>query len=415
MSNRPLAALVLLAFGLRAAAALIPFDFSGPDSRTYLEPAAGLASGAGYVDAAGRATAARPPGYPLFIAAITIVAGGPSPLAVRLAQACLGALSVLLIHGAIRALTPADSRLALAAAALVAVDPVAIGQSPYLLREALLLALVATTVWSLTAVPGRWRYLAAGLSLGGLALTHQLYLLLGPFLAMADLARARRRGARALGWRLAAWALAGALVAAPVLVWARRNERVTGRLSFTLAENAVPARELWLTVTCPNVWLNGDPVTGFQQDAWTEEAQLVARLGVQGTKQELYRRAWAEWRDHPLRSAGRTLLQNLWYWAELPGAITLVAHPTLFVVRWVVLPWHWVRLACAAAGLLALRADARLARLVPVATGALLFFALAPALLYPIPRYLAPACPLLDALAAVGLIAALRARAKGAR
>lgn len=402
-------AVAAIAVVVRLAVLAVPFDFSGPDSVTYLEPAAALARGEGYLDGAGRPTAARPPGYPAFVAACFRLAGGESHVAVRVAQALLGGAAALLVFAALRG-AGASQTIGLAGAALLAVDPIAVGQSPYLLREALLLTLVAALAAALTAVRGRARYLAAGAVLAALALTHQLYVLLGPFLAAADLLTHRRAGLRALARRAAVWVAVGLMVALPVTLWARRNEQVTGRLSFTLAENPVVARELWLTVTCPNRWLNGDPVTGFQAAAWAEETRLVESLGLEGAKRELYRRAGEAWREHPLRSLWRLGLMNFWYWAELPGAISLVEHPRLFVVRWALLPFHWVRLTCAVAGLVVVLRGPTWRGLRPLAGGAWAFFALAPALLYPVPRYLAPACPLLDLLAVIGLAHALERR-----
>lgn len=405
--------IAVVAFVVRAALAWVPMEFSGPDSVSYLAPATSLAAGAGYLDLHGHPTAERPPGYPLFLAGVFVAAGGPSPLAARLAQAILGAGAVALVHLSLAARFP-GSRLPELAAWILALDPVAIGQSPYLLREALLLLLVAGVFAAQVGLRGRWRILATGGALAGLAITHQLYVLLGPALALVDLWGVRRRGVRVWGWRLVAWALAGALVLVPLVVWARRTQRATGRFAVVLTENAVPARELWLTVTCPNRWLNGDPATGFQALAWEEERRLMAERGLEGTKAELYRRAGEAWREHPLRSLGRVLLMNWWYWAELPGAVTLVERPRLQPVRWLVLPFHWCRLVAAGAGLLLVLRGRQAPALRTVAAGGLLFFALAPAMLYPIPRYLAPAAPLLDALAAVGLLDALRGRARGA-
>jgi len=398
-------ALALLAFLLRVAPLALPIELVGPDSPSYTEPAEGLAAGRGYVEADGSPSLVRPPGYPAFLAAVYVACGGPSPLAARLAQALLGALCVPLLWDVLRRLRAGDG-VALGGAALVAVDPIAIGQAPWLLREQLLLFGVALAWWTLVRFRGRARYLLGGLALAGLTLTHQLYVLAGPFLAASDvLAAPRGRRLR----RLVPWVGAGVVVALALFGWARRNERITGELSFTVAPNPVPARELWLTATCPNRWISGDPATGFQALAWREEHRLMQELGLEGTKRELYRRAWVEWRDHPFRTLGRLLRQNLWYWLEVPGAVRLVEHPRLFVLRWVLVPFHWVRLTAAAAGLLVLLRTGRW-RAYRHALGLLLFFLLAPALLYPIPRYLAPACPLLDALAAVGVGASLTRR-----
>ena len=399
-----LGALVLLAFLLRLAPLLLPFEFSGPDTVTYALPAERLAAGEGLTDAQGRAAVSRPPGYPLFLAAIFALAGGPSWTAVRVVQAALGAVCVLAVH---RALLPrAGERGALLGAALVALDPIAIGQSPFVLREQLLQTLITLLVAALLG-GGRWRHLLAGGLLVALALTHQLYALLGPFLALSELLAARRSRTRWL--RLARWTAIGLLVAGGVLLWARRNERGTGRLALTLADNPVPARELWLTATYDTWWLSGDFAAGFQARAWAEEAELVERLGVEGAKAEMYRRTWALWREHPLRSLGRLLRLNLWYWVELPGAVRLAEHPRLWAVRWALLPWHWARLGAALLGVVWLVRSGRWRREAP-ALGALAFFALAPAPLYPVPRYLGPAIPLLCGLAVGALPAILGPR-----
>ena len=392
------ALVVLLGTIVRLAPLVLPFEFSGPDSVTYLEPARGLLERGSYSDPSGP-TAVRPPGYPLFLALCLLVGQG-SPFAVRLAQALLGGLAaagVLLVLW--RTTRP---RWAIAGGLLCALDPIAVGQSPWILREALLLALLTGLVWAWTCLRGRRRALAAGLLLAALALTHQLYVLLGAFLYLAHALKVRRR---ALGPALLPWVGMGLMVLLAAGLWARRVERVTGHFSLTATENPVPARELYLTTACPNLWLNGDPVTGFQADAWREEALLLEERGLEGTKAEFYRRWRANWREHPWRTLSRVLRQNLWYWLEIPGAIRLVEHPRLYPARWLLLPFHWVRLLCAGAGLLYLLRQGRW-RDHCATLAALAFLAAAPALLYPVPRYLGPAAPLLDLLAAIGFMEA---------
>jgi hypothetical protein len=261
----------------------------------------------------------------------------------------------------------------------VAVDPIAIGQSPFLLREALLGFLVAALLWARTALTGRSRAVATAALLAAATLPPQLYVLLFAFLLGADALALGARSPRAR-WNLAVWAGIGLLVATSLLLWARRNERVTGQLSFTASSNAVPARELWLTSECSNNWLSGDLATGFQYLAFAEERRLVDEVGLAAAKTELYRRTWVNWRDHPLRSLGRLLRINLWYWLEVPGAVRLAASDRLRWTRCALLPFHS-------------------------------FFALAPALLYPVPRYLGPAYPALDLLAVLGLAASWARRA----
>lgn len=389
-------ALVAVGTIVRLLPLVLPFDFAGPDSITYLEPARSLAAGLGYADASGAPTALRPPGYPAFLAAVFALGGGEG--VVRLLQALLGGLSALAIYAILRRTTGRET-WARIGGALVALDPIAVGQSPFLLREALLSALLVGLIAGRLLLAGRKRVLVSGLCLAALALTHQLYAVLGGFLFLAELAA---RGRRFRARHLLPWVAMGLIVILAVFLWARRVERVTGHFSVSSSANAVPARELYFSTACPNLWLNGDPATGFQFDAFMEERRLVDHLGVAEAKAVYYARARENWTAHPLRSFGRLALMNFWYWAEIPGSIRLAYHPRLHWVRWFLIPMHWVRLACAAAAIVfLLRGGGWRTFQAPLA--ALVFLALAPALLYPVPRYLGPAVPLLDLFAALAL------------
>ncbi len=390
----------MLAVVLRIVPLALPFEFSGPDSESYLTPAASLAAGEGYLDRDGEPTAGRPPGYPAFIATTYIITGSRSPTAIHLAQAGLGGLAALCVF-ALLAGRPETRRIAPLGGVLVACDPIAIGQSPFLLREALLLTLLAALILALSRLRGRWRWGVASALLAALALTHQLYMLLGGFLLLAELVALRQRRSLSMA-RLAPWIAAAAVVLLAIFLWARRNERVVGQFSLTATPNAVPARELWLSTACSNNWLSGDLATGFQYQAFARERELVDTLGLDAAKRELYRMAANNWLEHPARSLARLARINFWYWAEIPGAVRLAAHPRIYWTRWFLLAFHWARYAAAIAGLLFLLRSGLWIKY-RYALGALFFFLVAPALLYPVPRYLAPAAPLLDLLAAIGL------------
>ena len=86
------------------------------DGKEYMRLAQGLLDHGSYLAADGSATAYWPPGYPLFLAML-----GGKLLAVRLAQALLGALTVLLAYGIAREML--DRRAALFAAGVTAVYP----------------------------------------------------------------------------------------------------------------------------------------------------------------------------------------------------------------------------------------------------------------------------------------------------
>jgi 4-amino-4-deoxy-L-arabinose transferase-like glycosyltransferase len=390
------------AFLARLAPLVLPFEWSGPDSVSYLTPAQDVLAGEGYT------ATHRPPGYPAFLI-IGLGLGGGSLLVVRLLQALLGALTVPLVHGLLR--SRHGARAAKIGVILAALDPIAVGQSPFLLREGLLLFLLTLLLWILSRWQGRRRYVGAGGVLAALTLTHPLFVLLGPALLAVEVATEPSWGARLR--RARPWVGALLIVALPTFLWGRRNQHRSGQFGLGEIATTVPARELWLTSACSNLWVSGDTATGFQALAWQREAQLVDELGVAGAKRELYRMAWANWRDHPLRSAGRVVRQNTWYWLEIPGAVRLVHHDRLYLARWLLLPWHWVRLCCALAGIHALLKSGRW-RTERATLGTVLFFVVAPAMLYPIPRYLAPAIPVLDLLAAIGLERAWRRRERRA-
>jgi len=76
----------------------VPFAAGSPvDSAEYDALGLRLAQGHGYVDAHGHPTALRPPGYPVFLAAVYRVAGHDL-MAVRIVQAFLGAGICLLVY-----------------------------------------------------------------------------------------------------------------------------------------------------------------------------------------------------------------------------------------------------------------------------------------------------------------------------
>lgn len=383
---------VAIALVLRLALVFVPVDFGAPDTESYVAPARSLAAGQGYLDAAGRPTAERPPGFPAFLALVFVVAG-PSPRAVGVAHAVLGAATVYLVHRLLRRRWPSA---ALPAAAVLAVDPIALGLVPFVLREALLLFTLTLLLVLLEELRERpiALALAGGAALATLALTHQLYVLLGPFLVVAAVVAKDRRRALAL-------LLAMAVVVGGLAAWGARN-RAIGSRNVALTSYPVPAGELWLVSESTDWWLHDDPSTGFQDLHFREIGRLYDEHGgdVDLVKRDLYARALENFRREPLRVIGRAVRMNIWYWLEVPGSIRITHHPRLCWLRVGLVPFQWLRLfwAIVAVFFIARRSFA-------MELGAWAFLALAPALLLPIPRYLAPLSPVLDALAVVGFLA----------
>jgi hypothetical protein len=387
-----LAGVLLLALAIRLAFVALPVDWSASDTEGYAAPARSLALGKGYLDAAGVPTAERPPGYPTFLAPIYVFS--TSPRAVGIAQALLGTATVALLARLLRRRFP---RAALPAAFLLAIDPIALGVVPFVLREALLLFLLTLLLVLLEELRDRRlaQGLAAGAGLAALALTHQLYMLLGPFLFLGALLTRSRKTPLLVAGAITLLALAG---------WSARN-RAIGSTSLALTSYPVPAGELWLVTESTNDWLHDDPTTGFQELHFREIGRIQrAHPGDMGAvKAELYGRAWENLRRDPLTVLARAARINLWFWLEVPGSVKITLHPRLWLARIVLIPFVWLRLFWAIVAIVELRRRHELATLGnELAT--LAFFVLAPALLLPIPRYLAPLTAVLDALAVIGIL-----------
>ncbi|MBI3724289.1 hypothetical protein HY251_10110 [bacterium] len=337
-------AIILLAFVLRAVVVFLPFDFSASDSYTYDFPARSLAAFHGYQDESGRPTAERPPGYPLFLALVYMVSA--RPVAVGLAQALLGTATVALLHRLIRRRRPEAANLA---AFVLAVDPVAI-------------------------------------------------LLVG-FLLVAWLL-ARKRPVPLL--------IAAAIVALGVGAWTYRNYRIDSK-QLVLTSYPVPAGEFWLMTESTNEWLHDDSTTAFQEFHFQEIHRLQEKTpgDIAPVKSELYARALANLKREPLVVLGRAARINAWYWLEVPGSVRITIHPRLRWLRLGLIPFHWVRLLWAIAGLIELRRRRELGSFASE-IAAWAFLAIGPCLLLPLPRYLAPLVAVLDGLAATGFVLYVR-------
>ncbi len=383
-----LSAIFLLALLVRLLPVFAPLDWSAPDTETYVAPAHSLVARHAYQDAHGAATAERPPGYPAFLALVYSV--HDSPRAVGVAQALLGAATVLLLEQLIRRRQP---RASLLAAFLLAIDPIAIGVVPYVLREALLLFSLTALLLVIDRTRGLVQAALGGALLALLTLTHQLYVLLGVFIIIGALLT-KRPAAPILGGLL--------LVALAVAGWTARNQAI-GSNQLVLTSYPVPAGELWLVSESTNDWLHDDPTTGFQELHFREIGRLQREHpnDIAAVKRELYARAWANFRREPLHVLARALRINVWYWLEVPGSIRITLDPRLWLTRIALIPFHWLRLTLAIVGLVELRRRGQLGLFSPeVATW--VFLAVAPALLLPIPRYLSPLTAVLDGFAAIG-------------
>jgi 4-amino-4-deoxy-L-arabinose transferase-like glycosyltransferase len=247
-ARRWIAAAAVVAIVLRAAFAL-GYWVGKPlthDEREYLALARGLTEGRGFAydpaeDVGTSARFGRAPGYPVFLASIGagLERYESAPTRVKLAQACVGGITVFLIG--LLTLRASGAKAAVTAAALAAVYPPLVWMPSYVFSEtiysafALLAVLVLQRAVDLPSTPSTFRRksmaiaIAAGLLAGLGILTRPALLFFMPLAAVWLLAA---------GWRHVAIAFLTAtlLTIAP---WTIRNARVHGRFVLVASEGGV--------------------------------------------------------------------------------------------------------------------------------------------------------------------------------
>lgn len=222
-------AAILLGVGVRAALLWPALDRPLEDIDSYLAIAQSLANGEGY-RLAGRLTAYRPPLYPVLLAPLVARFGQGTGLAraIFALHVTLGIFTIAATAGAARRWGLSQPST-LAAALIVALDPVLVAQGRLVMTETLAAALVAGSLWALAA-PGRIRpMLAGGLALGLAALCRPSLLAAVVLIAIALLVRpgVPRRV------RLGQPVLLLTVVAAMLSPWAVRNQRALGHAVWT--------------------------------------------------------------------------------------------------------------------------------------------------------------------------------------
>ncbi len=145
----PIALVLLIAVAMRGGALVAWSGRLSEDRDAYLSIARQVADGHGFSnESTGHPTAYRPPLYPLVLAAIYRVGGGP--LAIGIFQAVLGAATVFLTWRL--GLRLGLGRGATLAAAIVAVDPLLVQYTTYAMTETLHTFLTTALLTSIVAV-----------------------------------------------------------------------------------------------------------------------------------------------------------------------------------------------------------------------------------------------------------------------
>ncbi len=236
-------AAALTAFALRLGFVQF-FPTTAGDSPVYLELANNLLSRHTFgiwSDGTLLATDARPPGYPLFIAAIELLAGR-SQTALFVAQAILDVASCFLIAALAARLAPqvARSRVWIAGLWLAALCPFVANYTAVALTEVLAVSLSVATLLLLVRAwqreessPGRFDragWLLAGMAAGlaTLVRAESPLLMASAGVVIALVCARRRQWPRIV--RTGIWLAAGLLL--PLLPWGARNLATLGRLQL---------------------------------------------------------------------------------------------------------------------------------------------------------------------------------------
>jgi 4-amino-4-deoxy-L-arabinose transferase-like glycosyltransferase len=375
-----------------AARAVVGLGLEGrvhfPDSRQYIKIAHNIRAG----DGPGlneSAVAARPPGYPYFLAAIFSVFGSssdaPPLLAVRLAQALLGGLLCLVIYLTGKKLY--SHAVGLVAAALVALDPFLTYFSGLVLSEALFALVLAAAMLSLLhAQDGNVRWAAAaGALLGAAAMVRASTLLMIPPVAAA--------------WMLLRWkkprsiqqgAAVLLLAAAVMSPWAWRNYKLTGSPVFTTLSAGASLYE----ATYPGA--DGGPA--IDKIKWPEETES---MGEAEKDAYLRRRALEFIRQDPLRILSLAFVKLRRFWSIFPNFSEYRRPVVMAVSALYMVPM----LVCIAAGIIIRRKTLGAAAILLVP--AIYFTGLHMVFVGSI-RYRAPVMPLLAVFAGAAVVAFAR-------
>jgi len=285
-------AIVALALVLRLAflAASSRSDSRCEDCKFYDEVGWNVASGRGFVGGFASETFAGPsplgadapeagmgPVYPLFVAAIFRTAGH-SPSAVYLAQAFVGAATVLLVFNIGLSF---GRRPAIAAALITAAAPALIEYTALLLTETLFAFVLSLTVWLMIRAAHTARVAsgaAAGLSLGVCALLRSECLVLIPLFPIVLWRCAPVR-------RLQIAVTMTALACATVGIWTVRNQRV---FHEPIIVSAASGEILWIATQGWREWRFDDPelhrLVGGQD--YVGQNRILGRVAIENIRQD---------------------------------------------------------------------------------------------------------------------------------
>ena len=398
---------VAVGFALRLAWALYaarePNGLYGGDQTAYLEAGRSIARGDGYTSlVTGTPTAFWPPGYPLVVAAVSLLVDrlpvpGELPAWLAAFQAVAGATTVVAAWWLARAAT-GSGRAGVVAAALVACWPSLV---LYTATAHLETVFITVLLWSLVLL-ARGPATVGGLALGCTVLVRPFAL---PVVALVAIARRSLRPA----------AVALAAVVGVQVPWVVRNAVVLDAF--------VPSSTNAGDTLCIDHRDGGNGRFAFADECFAGFDDVpVRRLEVERNERNL--REAVRWTfDNPGEELSRwpararetfghdhSALEAL----ESEGTDPFLPDRLRTALRWVADGWYAVWAVVGAAGLVWLLAarDRRRRPAAVLVTGTAITLVLAAQLLYGLTRFHVPVLPLLAITAAALVDAALPARTR---
>jgi len=231
-----------------------------PDGKDYDALGWSLANGSGY-ELNQAPNTSRPPGYPLFLAAVYVLFGH-SHAAVKILQSLIGALTCVIILMIGERLF--SRRVGVIASVIAAVYPFLVVYAGFLLSESVFVFLSTVFLYALLRLRehSTWQWVAlAGLVLGVMNLTRPVTLLLPGLLFVWLWIEMGKRRAAVLAGLLALWMMV------PIVPWAVRNYIVAH--SFILIDD-----HNWVTLYAANnskILKDPEKIGGWAEPGYLED------------------------------------------------------------------------------------------------------------------------------------------------
>jgi 4-amino-4-deoxy-L-arabinose transferase-like glycosyltransferase len=313
----PALALILLAGVAVRVALWLPFRHDPihiADERDYNALAGNLVGCGEYTfHPGGPATSLRPPLYPALVAGVYAVAGVENFAAVRLVQAVLSLLTVVVLYRLGRELL--SPRAATWLAGLACFYPSLLVFNNLILTEVLFTLLLTTSCYLLVLALRResLAYLAlGGATLGLAALTRSVVWLSPPFLAVFLLVAWKG------GWgrRLAAAAAVSAAFAVTIAPWAVRNTRLQD--TFVAIDTMGGRNFMMGNYRYTPLYRSWDAISVSGEESWEHEVFTTYPYELrptQGRVDKLALRQGVEFvKQHPGITAQRSLVKFFDFW-----------------------------------------------------------------------------------------------------